>query len=183
MIASACQKDKIGCEEIIPEAAIMPRAALFAQEAPKTESKQPLIKAILSDYNKQILHDAEIEENLKVAGTVIAFKLPGEILITKDNKTLSIIKDPALLETIRLSLVEREGKTRQLGPCLEWGAKQVWVYVQGKLVEKTIEVCLKYAEEAVNHPLPHDPETHPYPQAPGYSSGCYTHPDGQVVCE
>lgn len=148
--------------------------------------QQQLIKGILRDYNDQILHSGNISESLEQDGVVIAFKQPGEILITKSGNTIASISDPALLETLRLALLENSGLITKptKGRCVEWVAKKVWEYVLGKLVERTIQECARYAQDIITAPHPpSDPPTHPGPQAPGYSPGCYTKPNGLVVCE
>ena len=183
--ADSCQNNKIGCEEPKAEA-VIERLPLFSQtlDRGKAKSKQPLIKSIVSEYNILVLHDKTVEEVLKTDGVIIAFRLPGEILLTKGGETLSTIKDAALLETIRIALIEHDKEDKQVGgKCLEWVAETVWVYVKGVLVEKAINKCVEYAVEIITHPPPQDPTPHPYPQASGYSSGCYNHPNGQVLCE
>ena len=180
------QNDSIGNVEPVQVGIARPVPLLTLTSAgKKPKSKQQLIKSILHDYNTQILHNEGVERSLQDDGVIVAFKLPGDMLITKNGETLSTISDPALQETIRLALLENDNIiiAPVRGSCTEWVAQQVWQYVLGKLVEKTVQVCAHYAEEAINNHPPVVPENHPYPQASGYSPGCYTHPNGQVVCE
>lgn len=167
-----------------PKPAIV-RNVAFQQSATRNRpSRQPLIKHILATYNAQILHSEDVGVLLESEDTIVAFKLPGQILLKKDGKTKSIIEDPVLLDTIRLALEPTDSRNPGVvGQCVRWVAKVVYEYYKGKLIEKTIRVCEEYASEVIENPTPSEPPYHPYPQAEGFSPGCYKEPDGSVICE
>lgn len=116
-------------------------------EMDKIMQAQPAIKAFVASYNQHVLQDAKLGADLQLEGVVIALKLPGQVLVTKNGEVLDTIDSVIVVNTIRHNLGgSNTAITRNPGKCITWVAEVVLIWVIDHYIEKTVKKCSEWAE-------------------------------------
>lgn len=138
-------------------------------EMDKIMQAQPAIKAFVASYNQQVLHDAKLGADLQLEGVVIALKLPGQVLVTKNGEVLDTIDSVIVVNTIRHNLGDSNTAiTRNPGKCLVWIGEVILIWVVDHYIEKTVKKCSEWAEAQQPKPgsTPNNTPVDQHPEQP-----------------
>ena len=136
-------------------------------EMDKIAQAQPAIKAFVASYNQHVLHDTKVGADLQLEGVVIALKLPGQVLVTKNGEVLDTIDNAIMANTIRHDFGgSNPAVTRNAGKCLVWIAEVVAIWVIDHYIEKTVKKCSEWEPEPKPSTTPSPSTVDQHPEQP-----------------
>lgn len=134
-------------------------------EMDKITQAQPAIKAFVTSYNQHVLHDMKVGADLQLEGVVIALKLPGQVLVTKNGEVLDTIDNAIMVNTIRYNL---SGSAHAItrNKCLVWITEVIAIWVIDHFIDTVVKKCSEWEPEPKPETTPSPSTVDQHPEQP-----------------
>lgn len=170
-VITAARENAIGRELAVVPPPTPSADTLFSYnglgEMDRIAHSQPAIKAFVASYNQHVLHDTKVGIDLQLEGVVIALKLPGQVILTKNGEALDTIDNTIMVNTIRYNL-GGSNATITRGKCLAWTLTTIATWVAGKLLDQLVKTCSEWEPEPKPVTTPSSSTVDQHPEQPSH---------------